>query len=124
MSSSDSKNSIELVSCPQGGESCADHLRVINDKLELARELFEYKDFSRGINVLVEAYGVSYSLSEGFCVKCADLFREIIFKSLNKQLNELERLTSGFLKRHKFVPDLRHAENAINKLKNSNKEDS
>ena len=117
MGGSDNKNCIELVSCPGGGENCSNHLSVINDKLEVARDLFASKDYSKGVNYLAEAYSVTFNLSHGFCVKCAGLFRETILKSLNNQVEEIEKLTVGLFKRPKHLPDLQYATEISRKLK-------
>ena len=112
--------SIELLSCPQGGENCSDHLRQINTYMELARELFESKDYMNSIDLLSKAYEVSYNVSQGFCVKCADLFREIILKALNNHSLELQKLTTGFMARKKYIPVYNFAQTTIKKLQNFN----
>ena len=117
MSGEKNTNSIELLSCPQGGEKCADHLREINTYMEHSRDMFECKDFLNCLNMLVRAHEISFNMSQGFCVKCADLFRELILKSISNLIAELKRLTTGFFSRKKYIPIYQYAIETYDLLK-------
>jgi hypothetical protein len=108
---------IELLTCQEGGKRCKDHLVLINQKYSIAHELLSEKDYMNSIKALKDAFYISSELRETSCLKCAELFRSTITQSLENINLELQALTSGFLKKKRYIPSYIESCNVLEELK-------
>lgn len=115
----DEEDVIKLESCNGGGDICTMQMRVMNDNLILARKFIEKKEYTNALEEIRKAYVSTNELKNMPCLKCADLFRDIILKSLEKIVADLKKLTSGFWGNKNYLFDLSEAEKLLETLKHS-----
>jgi hypothetical protein len=93
---------IELMVCQAGGQSCKEHLSLINEcYLEAGYCHFE-KDYLNSIELLKCAFFKTTDLNQDSCVNCAKFFRSTIAQSLENINNELHILTTGLFSKKRY----------------------
>jgi hypothetical protein len=113
----DKEGFIELESCPKGGMNCTEHITLINKKMSKSRNLILNKDFERAIEELKIAYFKTTDLAEPSCLKCAELFRSTITKSLEVIQKDLQKMTTGIFKAKRFNSSYELATNVLKEFK-------
>jgi hypothetical protein len=115
----DNEDVIKLEFCKNEGDACKVQMRLMNDSLVLARKFIEKKEYKNALQEIKNAYFSTSELQDLQCLKCADLFRDIILKSLEKIVTDLKKLTRGFWGNKNYLFDLSEAEKLYETLKNS-----
>ncbi|MEZ5106042.1 MAG: hypothetical protein R2757_16200 [Draconibacterium sp.] len=117
------QNKIELVSCKANGHRCKSHLQIINESWSESIRLRRDKDYAKSVDILKRAYYATFDLNQDTCVKCAELFRTIIFESIEGTYKELDRLSKGFFKKKHFQTSHKIVGDILEELKNVKKSD-
>jgi len=100
---------IVLEHCPNGGHRCQSSLKKMNDLLLNANDAIAAKDLRNAMKYQSEAFKETFQITHEKCVPCADLFREIIISSLETQIHDLTKLTTGFLRKKGYQSTLERA---------------
>lgn len=98
----DSEEKIELLSCPNGGMSCKEHLSSINNRFVESYSYHRDKNYHGSIESLKNAFERTGELKESKCTNCANLFRTTIADSLEKIHDELKGMSTGIFKTKKY----------------------
>lgn len=115
----DDEDIIKLESCKNDGDACQMQMRLMNDSLVLARKFIEKKEYTNALQEYRKAYLSTHELRKMPCLKCADLFRDVITKSLEKIVSELKRMTRGFWGNKNYLFDLSEAEKLLETMRSS-----
>lgn len=113
----DKRSFIEVESCQIKEEFCSEHLQFINEKLRISRSYRVNKDFTQAVAEIRYAYFKTAEINSPVCLRCAELFRSTIIKSLESIQEELQSLTSGIFKAKKYKSDLELVSQVIAELK-------
>lgn len=96
----------EVLSCPNNKKDCIPHLTVINQYFNESQMFCFNKDYHSSIEVLRYAYQTTLEMKDPGCLKCADIFRANIISSLENISAELQKMTSGWFKAHRYRSSL------------------
>ena len=113
----DNSGFIELVSCPEGGKLCTQHLNFVNERMKLSRTHWIDKEFPQAIEELRIAFYKTSEIDSPTCFPCAELFRSTIIQSLETILNDIRPMTIGFFKRKHHSSDYELATKVLDELK-------
>jgi len=113
----DKGNFIEVVSCPIKEKFCTDHLDFINEKLRISRTYRSSKEFPQAIEEIRKAYYKTAEINSPVCLRCAELFRSTIIKSLEATQEDLRSMTTGFFKAKRYKSDFEFVSQVIDELK-------
>jgi hypothetical protein len=111
-------NKIELVSCLRNGDECAEHRFFINRHFNDSYDYLLNKDYSRSILALKSAYNKTNELQSSPCVKCAELFRDTITKSLEYIHQDLYKMSKSFFGARRFQSSFELAKVVLSEIKN------
>ena len=114
----DNSDFIELVSCPGGGMSCKKNLDFVNERIKLSRVHWIDKEFPQAIEELKIAFYKTDEIISPTCIPCSELFRSTIIKSLETIHKDLRSMTTGFIKKKRFISDFELAASVLEELKN------
>jgi len=107
------QDKIELLSCPNKGMICKEHLSVVNSSYMISEQHRKDKNFNLSIDLLKKAFYKTTELNEPPCSKCAVLFRSTITESLRGIHIELERMSTGFFGSKRYISSLMLAANVL-----------
>jgi len=111
------ENKIELLVCNSGKQNCKEHLHVINKCYIDANSYHLEKDFLNSIESLKSAFLNTCNLQEASCLKCAELFRSTITKSLENINDELQRMTTGLISNKSYMTSYKESCAVLKDLK-------
>lgn len=109
---------IELLVCQAGGNTCKEHLKIINERYSEANFFHLEKDYLNSIESLKDAFFITDKLNKDTCLGCAALFRSTIAQSLKNINSELHNLSSGFFRNKKYYNCYVESCNVLNEIKN------
>jgi hypothetical protein len=110
-------NKIELLVCKTGSQNCREHLSIINKCYIEATEYHLEKDYLNSIESLKSAFFNTTGLKEDSCIKCADLFRSTITKSIENINDELHKMTTGLIANNAYLKSYYASCDVLNDLK-------
>lgn len=108
---------IELMACPNGGNSCSEHLAVINSNFGIVDESLANKDYTKSIEALNVAFQKANELQEESCMKCAELFKQSIIQSLEEIQNDLKIMSRGLFGKRRFQANYIQASELLKEFK-------
>jgi len=109
---------IELVGCPNGGDGCSEHLTVINRNFNISNESLVNKDYNKSIEALRIAFAKSEELQSDSCLKCAELFRLAIVRSLEGIHDDLHKMSKSFFRPKRYQESYSLASDLLKEFKN------
>jgi len=120
MNKSGNDEIIKLLNCPFEGYSCAGQMDEMNNNLAEAWEYFISKEYSHGFHVLKKAFDSTFILRKDPCKNCARLFRRVIIESCENVTLDLKKMTSGIIKRKKYISDYELAKKVLKDIQEKN----
>jgi hypothetical protein len=94
----------ELVGgCPRDRSTCIKHLSVLNKSFALSQCHHLNKDYPRSIESLKYAYDITDDFQESSCENCVTLFRSTIIQSLEYIHEDLQKMSSGFIRTKQYI---------------------
>ncbi len=114
---SDNHEYIELVRCPNGESFCSEHLKLINEKMNLSSTFWMNKNFPQAIGELKVAFHKTTEINSPSCLPCAELFRSTIIKSLEVMQEDLRQMTTGHFKAKRHQSSYELVTNVLSELK-------
>lgn len=106
--SEDSKDyKITLEKCPNGGFHCQEILKLINDLFSSADQCIANKEYFKALELKEKAFITTSSIKNEKCLPCGNLFRQMIYESVQENSRDLEKMTTGIFKKKKYLPHLR-----------------
>lgn len=109
----DKKDKIELVSCPDMGMVCKEHLAVVNRCYTISEQHRKDKNYNLSLEELKSAFYKTTELNELPCSKCAALFRSTITESVQDLHSELEKMSGGIFGNKRYLASLILSENVL-----------
>jgi hypothetical protein len=99
----DNQDKFEIVGgCPRKYKDCREQLLFINESYLTSGRKLREKDYQGSIEALKSAFYKTKELQEPFCIKCADLFRSNITKSLELIYEDLHKMSTGIFRSKRF----------------------
>lgn len=92
---SDYQSKIEIIRCPQQKKECVPQLPLINRCFSESQQLRMNKDYRHSIQVLEQAFELTFDMCEGGCETCSSMFRSVIISTLETIQSDLQGLTTG-----------------------------
>ena len=111
------QNKIELISCRFNGKNCKKYLAQINQSFNQSDNYFKNKDYPLSIQVLKDAFHVTYEMHNSTCKACAKQFRSTIINSLENIHAELHQLSSGHFRPNYYRGSYLMAQNVLEDFK-------
>jgi len=106
-----------LEHCPNGGTNCQALLIKINDLLENANYAIAVKDYRGAFNLEFTAFNNTLTLERKTCKKCTGMFRTVIMEKVEEHIEDLKRMTTGFLRKESYIPVLHQADALLNEMR-------
>jgi len=108
------QDKIEVEGCTLLGKDCKKNLSVINNSFLQSQQFFLNKDYPRSIEELKLAFIRTNEIEESFCNQCTHVFRSTLTQSLEYIQEDLQKMTTGFLKTNRYNDSYLMACNVLN----------
>jgi len=112
----------KLERCPNGGTNCRSLVFKMNDLLGKASNAIAGNDYRRAFSLSMAAYNETFSITNEQCQKCTDMFQAVIMKSVEEQIEELYRMTTGVMKRKSYFSLLHQAEALLKEMEQNQRQ--
>ncbi len=109
----DGLDKIEVEGCTLPGKNCKKNLLVINRSFHESQRFFLNKDYPRSIEELKLAFYHTNEIEESYCCQCTHVFRSTLTQSLEYIHEDLQKMTTGFLKTNRYIESYQMACNVL-----------
>lgn len=113
----DKVNKIELVNCKLVEKKCTEHIAVVNTRYREFERFHRDKDFQNSIEALKNAFDKTLTIKETSCIKCTELLRSTIIKSLENIHWELEKMSKGIFRATRYQSSYVKVEKVLRECK-------
>lgn len=108
---------LQPESCSIKGVECKPVIDTINKSLALSLKFIEKKEYTRALSEIKVSHASTFTLTNGTCLACARLFRQIVEERLELIITDLKKMTTGLFARKSLKYDLEEAQKLYSELK-------
>ncbi len=111
------ESKFELLSCKRKGIKCQNHLLYINKSYIKSDYYLQNKEYFKSVEELDKAFKKTFKLENESCMKCAEMFRTTIIRSLEEIHSELRSMSSGLFRKKQYKSSYIMTGNVLQSLK-------